>query len=291
VGVRPPLPAPYNQSFTKSDGSGSLPVAAKKQIASKTVAGRAISRALPEVASELPDRAFIGTSGWAYASWKPGFYPQALPQKKFLEYYATQLNAVEVNYTFRQLPTESMLANWLAASGPRFRFSFKAPQRMTHILRLKNCSGPLAALSDALAPVVATGRMGVVLFQLPPNFKADIARLHAFLEDAKACGLRMAFEFRNSTWFCDEVYAVLRQHSVALCVAESDDLETPDIVTAPFTCYRFRKSEYSAAQLDTIEKTLRRPSAEGEVFAYFKHEEQPTGAISAVDIFRRLRHA
>jgi uncharacterized protein DUF72 len=83
---------------------------------------------------------FIGTSGWAYSSWKPGFYPQALPQKRFLEYYATQLNSVEVNYTFRQLPTESMLAGWLAASSAGFRFSFKAPQRITHILRLKDCS-------------------------------------------------------------------------------------------------------------------------------------------------------
>ena len=255
-------------------------------------ADREISRVakLPEAAGDLRDKAFIGTSGWAYSSWKPGFYPQALPQKKFLEYYATQLNSVEVNYTFRQLPTESMLSAWLAASDAGFRFSFKAPQRLTHILRLKDCSDIVASLSRALAPAVAAGRMGVVLFQLPPNFKADVPRLTSFLVDASTCGLRMAFEFRHSTWFCDEVYAVLRQHCVALCVAESEDLETPDVVTAPFMCYRFRKSEYSAAQLDVIENTLRRRSAEGEIFAYFKHEEQPTGAICAVDTLRRLRH-
>ncbi|MGB6686804.1 MAG: DUF72 domain-containing protein [Terracidiphilus sp.] len=237
----------------------------------------------------MRNRAFIGTSGWAYSSWKTGFYPQALPQKKFLEYYATQLNSVEVNYTFRQLPTASMLTGWLAASGAGFRFSFKAPQRLTHILRLKNCSDAIAALSRALAPVVAAGRMGVVLFQLPPNFKADVPRLDSFLVDANRCGLRMAFEFRHSTWFCDEVYAVLRHHRVALCVAESEELETPDVVTAPFTCYRFRKSEYSQAQLDAIALTLRLRSAEGEVFAYFKHEEQPTGAICAVETLRRLQ--
>jgi uncharacterized protein YecE (DUF72 family) len=236
-----------------------------------------------------PEATFIGTSGWAYASWKPGFYPQALPQKKFLEYYATQLNSVEVNFTFRQLPTDSMLAGWLAATGAGFRFSFKAPQRITHILRLKDCSDAVAALSRALAPVAAAGRMGVVLFQLPPNFKADLPRLDAFLEDAKSCGLRMAFEFRQSTWFCDEVYAALSGHGVALCVAESEDLETPDVVTAPFTCYRLRKSGYSATDLDVIEGALRRRSSEGEVFAYFKHEEQPTGAISAVDTLRRLQ--
>ncbi len=243
----------------------------------------------PGAAGDSRNRAFIGTSGWAYSSWKPGFYPQGLAQRKFLQYYATQLNSVEVNYTFRQLPTESMLTGWLAATNDGFRFSFKAPQRITHILRLKDCSGAVAALSRALAPVVAAGRLGVVLFQLPPNFKADVARLDSFLVDAETCGLRMAFEFRHSTWFCDEVYAILRRHSVALCVAESEDLETPDIVTASFASYRFRKSEYSRAQLDVIENTLRQRSAEGEIFAYFKHEEQPTGAICAVDALRRLR--
>jgi uncharacterized protein YecE (DUF72 family) len=258
----------------------------------KKTAGRAPSQTPNprEVARGLQDRALLGTSGWAYSSWKPGFYPQALPQKKFLEYYATQLNSVEVNYTFRQLPTASMLAGWLAASGAGFRFSFKAPQRITHILRLKECSDALFELSRALAPVAAAERMGVVLFQLPPNFKADVPRLDSFLVAANACGLRMAFEFRHGTWFCDEVYAALRHHSVALCVAESDDLETPDVVTAPFTCYRFRKSGYSRVQLDAIENTLRLRSAEGEVFAYFKHEEQPTGALCAVDVLKRLQH-
>ena len=235
------------------------------------------------------ETAFIGTSGWAYASWKPGFYPQALPQKKFLEYYGTQLNSVEVNYTFRQLPTASMLAGWLAATGAGFRFSFKAPQRVTHILRLKDCSDAVAALARALTPVAAAGRMGVVLFQLPPNFKADSSRLDAFLADAKSPALRMAFEFRNSSWFCDEVYGVLRNHGAALCVAESEDLETPDVVTASFTCYRLRKSDYSAKQLDQIADTLRERASQSEVFAYFKHEEEPKGAICAVDTLRRLR--
>jgi uncharacterized protein YecE (DUF72 family) len=266
-------------------------VAANSRISSERDGDGQVSRvrSLLPAAERSHDRAFIGTSGWAYASWKPGFYPQAVPQKKFLEYYATQLNSVEVNYTFRQLPTEAMLAGWLAATGAGFRFSFKAPQRITHILRLKGCSEAVAALSRALAPVATAGRMSAVLFQLPPNFKADANRLDAFLVDAKAHGLRMAFEFRNSSWFCDEVYALLRNHNAALCVAESDDLETPDISTAPFTCYRFRKSGYSRAQLDAIENTLRRRSAEGDVFAYFKHEEQPTGAIYAADTLRRLQ--
>ena len=244
----------------------------------------------PHPAGDAQHQAFIGTSGWAYPTWKPGFYPQALAQKKFLEYYATQLNSVEVNYTFNRLPTESMITGWLAATGDGFRFSFKAPQRITHFLRLKDCSDAVAALSHALAPVAAAGRMGVVLFQLPPNFKADVSRLDSFLVVADLCGLRMAFEFRHSTWFCDEVYAVLQRHSASLCVAESDDLETPDIVTASFASYRFRKSGYSRAQLDVIENTLRQRSAEGEIFAYFKHEVKPTTAVCAVDTLQRLRH-
>ena len=266
-------------------------MAAIKRKSSQETSDREASRALKvqKATGSSRDHAFIGTSGWAYSSWKPGFYPPKLPQKKFLEYYATQLNSVEVNYTFRQLPTENMLASWLAASDAGFRFSFKAPQLITHILRLRDCSEAVGGLARALAPVVAAGRMGVVLFQLSPNFKLDVPRLDSFLVAANTCGLRMAFEFRHSTWFCDEIYEVLRHHRVALCIAESEDLETPDVVTALFTCYRFRKSKYSSAQLAKIEKTLRRRYDEGEVFAYFKHEEQPTGAICAVDTLRRLR--
>jgi len=268
------------------------PVAPNTRKSAAKSAHREISRTanLTETSGDLRDQTFVGTSGWAYATWKPEFYPEALPQKKFLEYYATQLNSVEVNYTFRQLPTNSMLAGWLAQSNDGFRFSFKAPQRITHILRLRDYSEEVAALTRALAAVAAAGRMGAVLFQLPPNFKMDMSRLKSFLADASGNGLRMAFEFRHSSWFCDEVYDALRHHRAALCVAESDDLETPDVVTAPFTCYRFRKSAYSRARLDVIEKILRRRSAEGEVFAYFKHEEQPTGALHAVDTLRRLQH-
>jgi uncharacterized protein YecE (DUF72 family) len=281
----------YGSSFSQT-GTVVWLVDANTRVYNEKAADREVSRVSKplELAGDLRNRAFIGTSGWAYSSWKPGFYPEALPQRKFLEYYATQLNSVEVNYTFRQLPTESVLAGWLAAAEAGFRFSFKAPQRITHILRLKDCSDAVAALARALAPVKAAGRMGVVLFQLPPNFKADVPRLDSFLVAADTAGLRMAFEFRHSTWFCDELYAALQRHSVSLCVAESEDLETPDIVTASFGVYRFRKTGYSQVQLDAIENILRRRSAEGEVFAYFRHEVQPTGAICAVDTLRRLQH-
>lgn len=235
--------------------------------------------------------AYVGTSGWAYSSWKPGFYPAKLAARKFLEYYATQLNSVEVNYTFKQLPTTGMVANWLAASGDGFRFSFKAPQRITHFLRLKDCADQLESLARSLEPVMIAGRMGVVLFQLPPNFKADAGQLAGFLSGAEKFKLRMAFEFRHSSWFVEEVFDLLRQHQVALCAAESDELETPDVVTAPFTCYRLRKSDYTPAEIHKIVQTLRSRAARGDAFAYFKHEEDPGGALRAVETLQRLRQA
>uniref|UniRef100_A0A372IQX8 DUF72 domain-containing protein n=1 Tax=Paracidobacterium acidisoli TaxID=2303751 RepID=A0A372IQX8_9BACT len=230
----------------------------------------------------------VGCSGWAYTSWKPDFYPEKVSAKKLLEYYATRLNSVEVNYTFRSLPTETTIQSWLAQTGEAFRFSFKAPQRVTHILRLKNCAAALDDFARSIQPVAAAGRMGLVLFQLPPNMKADTARLEAFLDDAASLGLRMAFEFRHESWFDDAVYHLLEKHHTALCVAESDELQTPDIVTAPFACYRLRKSDYSESDLTAVRKLLVKRAGSGDVFAYFKHEDAPTGALHAAAVLEGL---
>ncbi len=209
-----------------------------------------------------------------------------------LEYYATQLNSVEVNYTFRHLPSAATVDGWLAQTKADFRFSFKAPQRITHIKRLKECSDALTAFYSALLPVIRTGRMGVVLFQLPPNLKADRARLASFLKEAApegAATLRVAFEFRHASWFADEIFELLRQHQAALCVAESDELQTPDVITAPFCCYRLRKSEYGPDDLQQIEKLLADKATRGDVFAYIKHEDTPKGALQAASLLARLR--
>ena len=206
-----------------------------------------------------------------------------------LAYYGSQLNSVEVNYTFRQLPTPNMLAAWLADVPESFRFSFKAPQRMTHYRRLKECGEDLAALDSALQPVLASDQFGVLLMQLPPNFRIDLERMEAFLADARRSELRMAFEFRDASWFTDETYALLTAHQTALCVAESDELVTPRIRTAPFTCYRLRKSTYSEADLDERARWLTEDAQQGQVFAYFKHEETPDGALSARQLLGRLR--
>jgi len=230
----------------------------------------------------------IGTSGWAYASWRPDFYPAKLPSKKFLEYYASQLNSVEVNYTFRQLPSAATLDGWLASTGEDFKFSFKAPQRVTHFARLKNCADLLEAFYVALQPVLQARRLGVVLFQLPPNFKANVAVLDEFLSIAECPDMRFAFEFRNDSWFQQEVFRLLEHHKAALCVAESDELESPDVATAPFRCYRLRKSDYSATELEKIVAQLKAQDQDGDVFVYFKHEEAPTGALNAAEVLRQL---
>lgn len=236
-------------------------------------------------------RVCVGCSGWAYPTWKPAFYPEKLPSKKFLEYYATQLNSVEVNYTFRSFPRRTAIDSWLAQTGDDFRFSFKAPQRITHFQRLNDSGPSLEAFAAAIAPVAQAGRLGPVLFQLPPNFKADEARLAQFLADAKPCRFRIAFEFRHPSWFDSAIYRLLERHNAALCVAESDDLETPDVATADFSCYRRRKTEYSDAQLAEITAGLTQSAQRGDVFAYFKHEEEPTGAVWAAKVLAAVQAA
>ena len=233
---------------------------------------------------------YIGSSGWAYPSWKPDFYPASTPAKKLLSYYATRLNSVEVNYTFRALPATSTVKTWIEATSSDFRFSFKATQRITHILRLKNCQEALDRFAASLLPVAEVRRLGVILFQLPPSMKADAALLNEFLDLTKKHIFRPAFEFRHKSWFSTDIYTVLRSHSAALCIAESDDLVSPEEYTAPFSCYRFRKTEYSANDLDAIRSKLQTRSAEGDVFAYFKHEESPIGALNAVSVLEGLRN-
>ncbi|MDP9039179.1 MAG: DUF72 domain-containing protein [Acidobacteriota bacterium] len=234
---------------------------------------------------------YAGTSGWAYASWKPGFYPAEVPAKRFLEHFATRLNAVEVNYTFRALPTAAMLAGWLAATPADFRFSFKAPQAMTHFKRLVECGDAVARFSAALEPVRAAGRLGPLLFQLPPNFKVDVARLEGLLRLPELSGpgaAKVAFEFRHESWFAEPVYEVLRAHGAALCLAEGDELSTPEVQCAEgFACYRLRRSGgYTAEEIGEFAERFGALAKTREVYAFFRHEDEPTGARNAEALLR-----
>ena len=232
-----------------------------------------------------PPNLYAGTSGWAYTSWKPGFYPAEVPARAFLHHYAARLTSVEVNYTFRELPTEPQLQGWLEATPPGFRFSFKAPQGVTHFKRLKACGKDVAGFVASLEPARAAGRLGPLLFQLPPSFKVDTTRLKALLALSSLAdpALKVAFEFRNESWFAQPVYEILRGRNAALCIAESDELVTPDIATADFRYYRLRRDGgYSARNLNVFAKRFEESARTQEVFAYFKHEDEPTGALGAV---------
>src|SRR6266850_5992203 len=176
---------------------------------------------------------YAGTSGFAYAAWKPGFYPAKLKSADFLKHYASRLNCVEINYTFRRLPSANTLANWVEATGPGFVFAVKANMRITHILRLKNAEAATELFLKMIDPLRTARRLGPILFQLPPAMKCDAGLLSAYLELLPR-DLRYAFEFRHASWLIDEVYNELRQRNVSLCVAESEKLEVPEVITADF---------------------------------------------------------
>lgn len=237
-----------------------------------------------------PPNLYVGTSGWAYPTWKPGFYPAEVPSRAFLHHYASVLTAVEVNYTFRTLPTRPQLEGWLAAIPPGFRFSFKAPQRITHFSRLRDCADHVEHFLAAIQSAREAEKLGPLLFQLPPNFAADPARLASFLQISALQGdeaPRIAFEFRHPSWFCDEIYALLRNAGAALCVADTDDLATPDVQTAAFRCYRLRRDGgYKSDELKAFAAKFTGESAESEVYVFFRHQDEPTGALQAQSLLQ-----
>ncbi|MGB0034807.1 MAG: DUF72 domain-containing protein, partial [Candidatus Acidiferrales bacterium] len=153
---------------------------------------------------------YAGTSGWAYSSWKPKFYPAKLRPAEFLNYYASRLNSVEVNYTFRNFPTKRLLREWLAATPENFIFAIKAHYAITHVKRLRGAFRTASKFLNSLRPLRDAGRLGPVLFQLPPFLKCDVPLLENFLAGLPD-GIRFAFEFRHASWFNEEVYSALRK--------------------------------------------------------------------------------
>jgi uncharacterized protein YecE (DUF72 family) len=234
-------------------------------------------------------RLFAGTSGFAYAGWKPRFYPEKLASRKFLEYYSRRLNAVEINYTFRRLAAPSTLESWVGQTEPGFLFAPKANQRITHICKLKDAAGPAEVFLKSIDPLRSARRLGPVLFQLPPTLKCDAALLSDFLALLPA-DLRFSFEFRHASWLSDPIYTILADRHVALCGAESEKLETPEVITADFVYRRLRMPEYSPEDRKRIADTAQRLIADGrDVFLFFKHEETPEGALYAEEILSALQ--
>lgn len=231
---------------------------------------------------------YTGTSGFAYPTWKPRFYPANLPDKKFLEHYSRRLNCVEINYTFRRLPAATTLENWVNLTPASFRFACKANQRITHILRLKDAGAAVELFLRSIDPLRSARRLGPILFQLPPNLKCDPVLLAGFLALLPS-DLRFSIEFRHPSWLQASTYDALSKQNISLCVAESERLEIPEVITADFVYYRLRKPEYSEEERNSIAERARELLSRGkDLYLFFKHEDTPEGALYAEELASRL---
>jgi uncharacterized protein YecE (DUF72 family) len=231
---------------------------------------------------------YCGTSGFSYDSWRPDFYPEKLPNSKFLSHYATRLNAVEVNYTYRRIAAASTFEKWIQATPDGFLFLPKAHMKITHSLKLQGADEFTRVFLDSLEPLQRAGRLGPILFQLPPSLKADPVLLAEFIKCLPR-SIKSAFEFRNATWFTDRVYETLQSANVALCLAENENLETPHVLTADFVYLRLRKPDYTESELDSIAYRVEQYRAnEYPVYAIFKHEDTPAGALNAEQLLGKM---
>ena len=229
---------------------------------------------------------WVGTSGYNYPEWKGSFYPSDLSTAKMLPYYAARFPTVEINYTFYRMPNEKLVSGWAAQTPSPYKLTLKAPRRITHDSRLRNCGD----LVGALCGVAATlgDKLGALLFQLPPNFKKDLAVFDAFLEDLppKVCA---AFEFRHPSWLDAEVGERLAKRDLALCIADSEKLSTPVTVTAGYAYFRLRDEGYTPDDIARWADTIARETAScRDVFVYFKHEEEGKGPEFARLLMTRL---
>jgi uncharacterized protein YecE (DUF72 family) len=220
---------------------------------------------------------YVGTSGYAYKPWKGTFYPEKLPDKEMLKFYASQLLTVEINYSFYQMPKESTLEGWASNVPESFQFALKANQKITHVARLRNCESTLKRFLEVSSVLAEGNRLGPILVQLPPNFKFDSALLAEFLA-LRPTAFRFAFEVRHASWYTEETYQLLRKFDTALCLAETDETTPPDVVTAGFAYVRLRREEYSAKELTAWRKRFDAWNKQGvDVYCYVKHEDAGKG--------------
>ena len=224
-----------------------------------------------------------GASGYSFKEWKGTFYPEKMKPEEMLPFYSARLPTVEINNTFYRMPRTTMLEEWVRITPQAFKFSIKASRRITHMARIKadSAADSVAYLYKNLASL--EGKRGPVLFQLPPNLKKDLPRLTEFLKLLPE-GHHAAFEFRNDTWFEDDVYAALKGAGAALCLSEREDNAPPPLVeTAPWGYVRLRLEEYTDRDLEAWAERL---AATGwkEIYAYFMHE--PTAPAYAQALMR-----
>ncbi len=226
---------------------------------------------------------YVGTSGYSYKEWKGSFYPEKIPAKEMLSYYAGRLSTVEINATFYRMPQSSMLENWKEQVPPTFRFSLKAPQRVTHFKRLKETEEETKYFFETAATL--QDQLGVVLFQLPPNMKKDLPRLETFLQQLPL-STRAAFEFRHPTWFDDDVLVVLQDRNMALVVSDTDDMPTTHLdKTADWGYLRLRRVNYSEENLNEWVERINKQQW-SDTFVFFKHEDEGTGPKLAAQFLK-----
>ena len=229
---------------------------------------------------------FVGTSGYNYPEWKGSFYPADLAAAKMLPYYAARFPTVEINYTFYRMPTEKILSGWTPQVPEGFRFTLKAPRRITHDAKLVGCDDlttGFCRVAETLGP-----KLGALLFQLPPNQKKDLSKLEAFL-DTLPPKAPAAFEFRHASWFDGDVFSALKARGKALCVADSEKLETPLEVTADFGYFRLRDEGYQPKDIeDWGLKIAGLQSHCKDIFVYFKHEEEGKGPAFARELMKHF---
>jgi len=227
-------------------------------------------------------RFWIGTSGYNYKEWRGSFYPADLPEQDMLKYYTERFTTVEINYTFYRMPNVRTLQGWAKEAPEGFTFTLKAPRRITHDLRLRDAGDPLTYFCDTAKALKQ--KLGALLFQLPPFLKKDLPRLEDFLHQLPP-GFRPAFEFRNQSWFAEDVYECLERFGVALCVAEHEDRSVPLQATAPFGYFRLRKPDYSDADLAAwAQRLVESATRWSDVFVYFKHEAAGKGPALAAKL-------
>jgi uncharacterized protein YecE (DUF72 family) len=226
----------------------------------------------------------VGTSGFAYKQWKGCFYPEKLKDADMLGFYAGRFPTVEINNTFYRMPAKPALTKWTEGTPDGFSFVLKAPKRITHEKRLGDVADSVGYLFDAAS--VMGAKLGPVLFQLPPFMKKDLPRLTAFLALLPP-DQRAALEFRNPSWFADDVYDVLRAANAALCFADTDEGKTPVVATADWGYLRLRRTEYDDDALAAWSETIH-AQPWGEAYVFFKHEDEGKGPAFAARLMERL---
>lgn len=237
----------------------------------------------------------IGASGWNYKHWQGPFYPEDLPQPQQLTYYAGRFRTVELNSTFYGLPDEKTVRFWNEQTPADFRFAVKASRYLTHMKKLKDPQEPLERLLGSVSSL--GGKLGPLLVQLPPKWRVNAERLEAFLQQlAKSTpDMPTAFEFRDPSWLCDEVYELLRQHEAALCIYELDGFISPKVITAPMVYIRLHgpdgkyQGSYSHEQLSGWAGAIHAWARQGhDVWCFFDNDQEGFAALNALSLQEML---